>query len=62
MVDFKTVINQVQELKIILLKINVEGMIFRETFQVATIIEKLPHAWKGWCYLPCVPQDDVLHL
>ncbi|XP_052291672.1 uncharacterized protein LOC107178598 [Citrus sinensis] len=48
MVDSKTVISQVQELQIILSDILVEGMHLSETFQVAAIIEKLPHAWKDF--------------
>ena len=46
MVDSKTVVSQVQELHVILHEIHVEGMILSETFQVATIIKKLPLAWK----------------
>ena len=41
MVDSKTVVSQVQELQVILHEIHVEGMMLRETFQVAAIIEKL---------------------
>ena len=48
MVDSKTVINQVQELQLILHEIHVEGMMLSETFQVATIIEKLPPSWKDF--------------
>ncbi|KAK9194952.1 hypothetical protein WN943_003067 [Citrus x changshan-huyou] len=48
MVDSKTVISQVQELQIILSDILAEGMHLSETFQVAAIIEKLPHAWKDF--------------
>ena len=46
MVDNKTVINQVQEFQLILHEIEAEGMNLPETFQVATIVEKLPLAWK----------------
>ena len=46
MVDSKTVISQVQEIQINLYEIHTEGMILSETFQVAAIIEKLPHEWK----------------
>ncbi|XP_022024284.1 uncharacterized protein LOC110924597 [Helianthus annuus] len=45
MVNNKTVINQVQELQIILHDIYAEGMVLSETFQVATMIEKLPPSW-----------------
>jgi hypothetical protein len=45
MVDSKTVINQVQELQIMLHDIHAEGMQICETFQVASIIEKLPPVW-----------------
>ena len=48
MVDFKTVVGQVQELHVIFHEINVEGMMLSEAFQVATIIEKLPQAWKDF--------------
>ena len=46
MVDSKTVVSQVQELQVILHKIHVEGMMLSKTFQVTTIIEKLPHFGK----------------
>ena len=42
MVDFKTVVSQVQELQVILHEIHVEGMVLSKTFQVTAIIEKLP--------------------
>ena len=48
MVDSKTVVTQVQELRVILHEIHVEGMMLSETFQVVDIIEKLPHAWKDF--------------
>ena len=48
MVDSKTVVSQVQELRVILHKIHAEGMMLSETFQVAAIIEKLPLAWKNF--------------
>ena len=41
MVDFKTMVNQAQELQVILHEINAEGMMLNKTFQVATIIKKL---------------------
>jgi hypothetical protein len=46
MLDSKTVIHQVQELQLILHEIHAEGMTLSESFQVATIIEKLPSSWK----------------
>ena len=48
MVDSKTVVSQVQELQVILHEIHAEGMMLSETYQVATIIEKLPPAWKDF--------------
>ncbi|XP_076912852.1 uncharacterized protein LOC143571261 [Bidens hawaiensis] len=45
MVDSKTIISQVQELKVILHDIFAKGMTLSETFQVAAMIEKLPHSW-----------------
>ncbi|XP_048131601.1 uncharacterized protein LOC125314156 [Rhodamnia argentea] len=48
MVDSKTVIDQVQEIQVILHEIQAEGMILSETFQVASIIEKLPPGWKDF--------------
>ena len=48
MVDSKIVVSQVQELQVILHEIHAEGMMLRETFQVAAIIEKLPPAWKDF--------------
>ena len=41
MVDSKIVISQVQEFHLILYEIEAEGMFLLETFQVATILEKL---------------------
>ncbi|GMY20677.1 Retrovirus-related Pol polyprotein from transposon TNT 1-94 [Fagus crenata] len=46
MLDSKIVISQVQELQLILHEIHAEGMTLSESFQVATIIEKLPSSWK----------------
>ena len=46
MLDSKTVISQVQDLQVILHDIHAEGMSLSESFQVATIIEKLPPLWK----------------
>ena len=46
MLDSKTVINQVQDLQVILHDIHAERMSLSESFQVATIIEKLPPLWK----------------
>ena len=48
MVDSRTVVSQVQELQVILHEIHAERMILSETFQVATIIEKLPPTWKDF--------------
>ena len=48
MVDSKTVISHVQEFQLILHEIEAEGMILPETFQVATIVEKLPPAWRDF--------------
>ncbi|KAD3066805.1 hypothetical protein E3N88_34685 [Mikania micrantha] len=45
MVDTKTTLNQVQESQIILSDIHYEEMTLSETFQVATMIEKLPPSW-----------------
>ena len=42
MVDSKTIISQVQDLQVILHEIHAEGMMLSESFQVTTIIEKLP--------------------
>ena len=46
MVDNKTVISQ--EFQLILHEIEAEGMNLPETFQVATIVEKLPPAWRDF--------------
>ena len=46
MLDSKTVISQVQDLQVILHDIHAKGMSLSESFQVATIIEKLPPLWK----------------
>ena len=48
MVDSETVISQVQEFQLILHEIEAEGMILPETFQVATIVEKLSPAWRDF--------------
>ena len=48
MVDSRIVISQVQEIQVILHEIQAEGMILSETFQVASIIEKLPPGWKDF--------------
>ena len=48
MVDSKTVVSQVQELFVILHEIYAERIMLSETFQVATIIEKLPPTWKDF--------------
>ena len=46
MVDSKTIISQVQDLKVILHEIHVQGMVLSESFQVATIFQKLTPNWK----------------
>ena len=48
MVDNKTVISQVQEFQLNLHEIEAEGMNLPETFQVATIVEKLSPAWRDF--------------
>ena len=48
MIDSKTVVSKVQEPQVILYEIHVEGMMMNETFQVAAIIEKMPHSWKDF--------------
>ena len=48
MVDSKTVLSQVQELQVILYEIHAESIYVSESFQVATIIEKLPPSWKDF--------------
>ena len=46
--DNKTVISQVQEFQLIWHEIEAEGMNLPEIFQVAIIVEKLPHAWRDF--------------
>ena len=46
--DSKTVANQVQEIQVILHEMHVKGMMLSGTFQVVTIIEKLPPGWKDF--------------
>ncbi|KAL0550096.1 hypothetical protein IC582_014594 [Cucumis melo] len=48
MVNSKTVISQVQEIQVILHDIHAENMTLSESFQVASIIEKLPPSWKDF--------------
>ena len=48
MVDSKIVASQVQELQVNIHEIHAEGMVLGESFQVATVIEKLPSAWKDF--------------
>ena len=48
MVDSKTVVSQVQELQLIFHEIHAEGMVISESFQVASVIEKLPSGWKDF--------------
>ncbi|KAH1046866.1 hypothetical protein J1N35_037650 [Gossypium stocksii] len=47
-IDSKLVVNQVQELQLIIHRILAKGIIIRESFQVAAIIEKLPPAWNDF--------------
>jgi hypothetical protein len=46
MVDTKTVVSQVQEFQLIFHEIQAEGMTISKSFQVASVIEKLPPGWK----------------
>ena len=48
MTDSKIIISQVQDLQVILHEIHAEGMVLNESFQVTTIIEKLPPNWKDF--------------
>ena len=48
MVDSKTIISQVQDLQVILHEIHAEGMVLSESFQMATIIDKLQPNWKDF--------------
>ncbi|RVW73978.1 Retrovirus-related Pol polyprotein from transposon TNT 1-94 [Vitis vinifera] len=48
MVDSKTVTSEVQELQIILHELHAEKMELSESFQVTTIVEKLPPSWKDF--------------
>ena len=48
MVDRKTTISQVQEFQLIFHDIEAKGMILPETFQVATIMEKLQPTWRDF--------------
>ncbi|KAK8594089.1 hypothetical protein V6N13_125899 [Hibiscus sabdariffa] len=48
MVDSKPVVGQVEELQLIVHGILAEGMTISESFQVAAITEKLPHAWSDF--------------
>ena len=48
MVDAKTVISQIQEIQVILHNIHVENMTLSESFQVASIIEKLSPSCKDF--------------
>ena len=48
MVDNKTVISQVQEFQLIFHEIEAESMNLPETFQVATIVDKLPPVWRDF--------------
>ena len=46
--DNKIVITQIQEFQLMLHEIETEGIILPEIFQVATIVEKLPPAWRDF--------------
>ncbi|KZV23813.1 hypothetical protein F511_22875 [Dorcoceras hygrometricum] len=48
MVDSKSVMSQVQEMQLILHDLHVEGMEINESFQMATVIEKLHPLWKDF--------------
>ena len=48
MVDTKSVTSQVQELQIIIHEVHAEDMALSESFQVASIIEKLPPSWRDF--------------
>ncbi|XP_073132675.1 uncharacterized protein [Henckelia pumila] len=48
MTDTKMVMSQVEEIQIILHDLLAEGMEVNETFQVTSIIEKLPPSWKDF--------------
>ncbi|GKD25834.1 hypothetical protein Tco_1232048, partial [Tanacetum coccineum] len=66
MVDSKNVITQVQDLQVLLHEIHAEGMTVSETFQVATIIEKLllkQQAGSKNTYTPnCAKANMVKHV
>ncbi|KAK4403156.1 hypothetical protein Sango_1056300 [Sesamum angolense] len=48
MVDFKTVMDQVQKFQTIMHDLHAERMKLSESFQVAAMIEKLPPLWKDF--------------
>ncbi|XP_040367275.1 uncharacterized protein LOC121050607 [Rosa chinensis] len=48
MVDSKTVVSQVDELQVIIHELHAEGMVINESFQVGSVIEKLPPSWKDF--------------
>ncbi|XP_070002928.1 uncharacterized protein [Nicotiana sylvestris] len=48
MIDSKTVGTQVQELQLIFYDLIAKGMVVNEAFQVAAMIEKLPHSWRDF--------------
>ncbi|XP_020250304.1 uncharacterized protein LOC109827700 [Asparagus officinalis] len=65
MVDVKAMINQVQEIQLIIHKIEAEGMTLSESFQVAAIVEKLPLRWKDFKKHKCKEislEDLIVHL
>ncbi|XP_022156727.1 uncharacterized protein LOC111023572 [Momordica charantia] len=52
MVNTKLVVNQLEELQIITSDLQSEGLVINELFQVAAVIEILPHVWREFkCYL-----------
>lgn len=48
MVDSKSVTTQVDELQVIIHELHAEGMAINESFQVGSVIEKLPPSWKDF--------------
>nr|GEW30245.1 hypothetical protein [Tanacetum cinerariifolium] len=61
MVDSKNMISQVQDLQVLIHDIHAEGITLSETFQVATIIEKLPPSWY-FRVLNMYNLTDIIHL
>ena len=48
MVDFKTVISQIQEYQVLMHEIQIKGMVLSKSFQVTMAIEKLRPSWKDF--------------